>query len=49
MAEGTHPLVEAFTTSLPVDRRLYRYDIAGSVAHARMLAKQRIIAAGGIV
>jgi argininosuccinate lyase len=43
MAEGTHPLVEAFTTSLPVDRRLYRYDIAGSIAHCRMLAKQRII------
>jgi argininosuccinate lyase len=39
----THPLVEEFTTSLPVDRRLYAYDIAGSKAHCRMLAKQRII------
>ena len=45
MAEATHPLVEAFTTSYPVDCRLFPYDIAGSIAHARMLAKQRIIPA----
>jgi argininosuccinate lyase len=45
MAEATHPLVEAFTTSYPIDCRLYPYDIAGSVAHARMLGKQRIIPA----
>lgn len=43
MAAATHPLVEAFTTSFPVDRRLYPFDIAGSIAHCRMLAKQRII------
>ncbi len=43
MAEATHPLVEAFTASYPVDSRLYHYDIAGSIAHCRMLAKQRII------
>ncbi len=36
--------VAAYTSSLPVDRRLYRQDIAGSVAHARMLARQGIIA-----
>ncbi len=42
-AVRTDPLVEAFTTSLAVDRRLYPYDIAGSVAHCRMLAAQRII------
>ena len=41
--EETDPLVEAFTTSLPVDRRLYRCDIRGSIAHARMLARRRII------
>jgi argininosuccinate lyase len=35
--------VEAFTTSLPIDRRLYRCDIRGSIAHARMLARRRII------
>ena len=33
-----------FTVSLHYDRRLYRQDIAGSIAHARMLARQGIIA-----
>ena len=36
--------VEAFTSSIDVDARLYRHDIGGSVAHAKMLARQRIIA-----
>ncbi|HET6477749.1 MAG TPA: argininosuccinate lyase [Dehalococcoidales bacterium] len=35
--------VAAYTSSLPFDRRLYRHDIAGSIAHARMLARQGII------
>ncbi|MDZ4167303.1 MAG: argininosuccinate lyase [Coriobacteriia bacterium] len=34
---------QRFGASLAVDRRLYAEDIAGSVAHARMLAKQGII------
>jgi len=34
-----------YTASIPFDRRLYPYDIAGSIAHAKMLAKQGIIAA----
>lgn len=34
-----------FTSSLPFDWILYRYDIEGSIAHARMLAKQGIISA----
>ena len=34
-----------YTTSLPVDWQLYRQDVAGSIAHARMLAKQGIISA----
>jgi argininosuccinate lyase len=37
--------VEAFTASVDVDQRLYRHDIAGSIAHARMLARQRVIPA----
>jgi argininosuccinate lyase len=37
--------VEAFTASIDVDARLYRHDIRGSIAHAKMLAKQRIIPA----
>jgi argininosuccinate lyase len=36
-------LVNAYTTSVPFDWRLYPYDIAGSIAHTRMLAKQGII------
>ncbi|MGE0135156.1 MAG: argininosuccinate lyase [Dehalococcoidia bacterium] len=39
----TDALVEAFTASIAFDRRLYREDIAGSIAHARMLARQAII------
>jgi argininosuccinate lyase len=35
-----------FGASLAVDRRLYAEDIAGSVAHARMLAKQGIVTSG---
>ncbi len=34
-----------FTASIDFDRRLYRQDIAGSIAHARMLARQGIIPA----
>jgi argininosuccinate lyase len=45
-SEPTDRDVEAFTSSLHYDRRLYRYDIEGSVAHARMLAKQGIISRG---
>jgi len=42
-AKATDPRAEAFTAAIDVDRRLWRYDIAGSIAHARMLAKQGII------
>ncbi len=35
--ESTDSFVEAFTASIGFDQRLYRYDIAGSIAHARML------------
>ena len=34
-----------FTSSLPFDCRLYSQDIAGSIAHARMLGRQGIITA----
>ena len=36
-------LVQNFTVSTSFDQRLYRQDIAGSIAHARMLANQGII------
>jgi argininosuccinate lyase len=32
-----------YTTSLPVDRRLFEWDVLGSIAHARMLGRQAII------
>ncbi|MEJ2403574.1 MAG: argininosuccinate lyase [Candidatus Thiodiazotropha sp.] len=41
--EPTDAFVEAFTASVDFDRRLYRYDIQGSIAHARMLARQGIL------
>jgi argininosuccinate lyase len=40
---ATNRLVEEFTASVSYDWRLYPYDIAGSIVHARMLAKQGII------
>jgi len=36
-------LASGFTVSLFYDRRMYRQDIAGSIAHVRMLAKQDIV------
>ncbi len=40
---GQDPLAVGFVESLTVDRRLYRHDIAGSIAHARMLCHTGII------
>jgi argininosuccinate lyase len=42
-AQPTDAFVETFTASVGFDRRLYRQDIAGSIAHARMLARQGIL------
>jgi argininosuccinate lyase len=39
----TSGLVESFTESISFDKRLWRHDIRGSIAHAKMLAKQAII------
>ena len=36
-------LVVDFVESLSVDKRLYKYDIAGSIAHSQMLAEQKLI------
>jgi len=41
--QGAADSTLAFTSSLSVDRRLARYDILGSLAHARMLARQGIV------
>jgi len=42
-SQPTDKRVEEFTSSLHFDRRLYSYDIAGSIAHCRMLAAQGIV------
>ncbi len=41
--QPTDAFVEAFTASVEFDQRLAAYDIQGSIAHARMLAKQQIL------
>jgi len=42
-ASDTNALVEAYNASIGFDRRLWRHDIDGSIAHARMLAATGII------
>ena len=43
--QGTAALVEEYTQSVSYDYQLYRQDIAGSMAHARMMAKQGVLTA----
>lgn len=43
-SKGTDVMVEEFTSSISFDSRMYHEDIAGSIAHATMLAKCGIIA-----
>jgi len=43
--EATDAFVARFTASIGFDRRLYRQDIAGSIAHAEMLARAGILTA----
>ena len=42
-SEETAHIVESFTSSIQVDKRLYAYDIQGSIAHCKMLAKVSVI------
>ncbi|MFQ5656101.1 MAG: argininosuccinate lyase [Candidatus Methylomirabilales bacterium] len=42
-AERTDRQVEAYTSSLPFDWRLYPYDVQGSIAYARALVKAGIL------
>jgi argininosuccinate lyase len=44
-AEGPDAIMEEINASIDFDRELFRQDIAGSRAHAEMLARQGIIAA----
>ncbi len=47
-AEPMSDLVKRYTASVDFDRRLWRQDIRGSLAHARMLARQQIISAADL-
>jgi len=42
-AKVTHALTDKFTSSIAFDQRLAKFDILGSIAHARMLGRQKII------
>ena len=44
-SEPISNLVKRYTASVDFDKRMWRQDIRGSLAHARMLAKQAIISA----
>ncbi|UFS71842.1 argininosuccinate lyase [Geomonas sp. RF6] len=47
--QPTDKFVEEFTASIDFDKRLYRQDIRGSIAHAKMLGRQGIIPAEDVV
>src|SRR5690606_4349359 len=40
---ASDPLAARFVESISYDRRMYKHDIAGSIAHARMLEKVGLI------
>ncbi|WP_029406514.1 argininosuccinate lyase [Thiomicrorhabdus sp. Milos-T2] len=42
-SESTDAFVEAFTASIQFDNRMYKQDIQGSIAHAKMLTKVGIL------
>jgi argininosuccinate lyase len=46
IGEGADGLAQAFVESIGYDRRMYKQDVAGSVAHATMLAKVGLITDG---
>ena len=41
--KSTDEMINDFQASINFDKRMYREDIQGSIAHAKMLAKQKII------
>jgi len=42
-SKGPSKILDAINSSIDIDQRLYKEDITGSIAHARMLGKQKII------
>jgi argininosuccinate lyase len=47
-SEPMSDLVKRYTASVDFDKRMWRQDIRGSLAHARMLARQNIISASDL-
>lgn len=47
-SKPTEKLVKNFNSSLSFDKRLYEYDIKGSIAHVKMLGEQNIIDANDV-
>ncbi len=43
ISESTDAVAQKFVESISYDRRIYKQDIAGSIAHATMLAKVKLI------
>jgi argininosuccinate lyase len=48
-SEPVSDLVQRYTASVDFDRRMWQQDIRGSLAHARMLARQGILSAGDLI
>jgi argininosuccinate lyase len=46
LAKPSDAAMERFSSSVHVDGKLFREDVRGSIAHARMLGRQKILAAG---
>lgn len=44
--QNTEKLADEFNSSLSFDKRLYKHDILGSIAHCKMLGAQNIISKG---
>ena len=44
-SKKSDPLADKFSFSIAYDKRLAKYDIEGSIAHAQMLGKCKIIPA----
>ena len=48
LREAADGFVEQFTASVAFDRRLYRQDIRGSIAHCRMLGRTGVLEEGEV-
>ena len=46
IGEATDAVAQSFVESISYDRRIYKQDVAGSIAHATMLAKVGLVSGG---